>query len=157
MSTPNSHLTLTIAVLIAFFACTKEVLLSPPEDAVVNPAYVEAMVRDGVEYGHPGLSVECESKWSLIENQWVPMAACWGESQTIYTFSSIRHFGGLGDINFDMRIYEVEHASPTTVLMTDCYEEPNSMQMEVDDCISVVSDFEAAERLIHILAEWESY
>ncbi len=38
-----------------------------------------------------------------------------------------------------------------------CYEEPNSMQMEVDDCISVVSDFEAAERLIDILAEWESY
>ena len=132
--------------------------LTPPADAKVDPAYVESLVLDGIRYAYPHLwlSVECESKWGKIGNQWVPMAACWGGGQTEYVFTSIKHFGKAED-DFDMRAYTVEHASPTTVLMSDCYEARGSSQMETDDCVSIVTDFEAAQRLIEIMAEWESY
>ena len=134
------------------------VVLPPPADAEVDPAYVESLALDGIRFAYPhlSLSVECESKWAKIGDQWVPMAACWSEGQTEYVFTSIRHFGQSED-DFDMRAYVVEHASPSTVLMTDCYETRGSSQMATDDCVSVVTDFEAAQRLMDILAEWESY
>ena len=56
-----------------------------------------------------------------------------------------------------MRSYAVEHASPTTVLMSDCFEARESSAMETDDCVRVVTDFEASQRLMEVLAEWESY
>ena len=84
------------------------------------------------------------------------MAACWGEGRTEFVFTSIRHFGKSED-DFDMRAYVAEHASPTTLLMSDCYEARGSWQMDTDDCVSIVTDFDASQRLLEILAEWESY
>ena len=60
------------------------VVLPPPADAEVDPAYVESLTLDGIRFAYPhlSLSVECESKWAKIGDQWVPMAACWSEGQT---------------------------------------------------------------------------
>lgn len=131
---------------------------SPPEDSRVNPAYVEGLVLDGFRYTYPHLllAVECELKCGQIEGRSVAMAACWSQGQTECVFTSIRHFGESED-DFDMRAYSVEHASPTTVPMSDCFEASESSVMEADDCVNVITDFEAAQRLMEVLTEWESY
>ena len=146
------------ASFVRFAPNPTPVSLSPPDDARVSPAYVESLVLDGLRYASPHLwlTVECESKWGKVEGEWVPMAACWSQGQTEYVFTSIRHFGESED-DFDMRAYAVEHASPTTVLMSDCFEARESSAMETDDCVRVVTDFEASQGLMEVLAEWESY
>lgn len=154
---------------IAFFglvllAISAFALACYTEDSVqsadhVDPTYVEALVRDGIEYAHPDVlaNATCESKWSNIDVHRVAMAACWGAGRDVYLLTWIRHFRRSLD-DYDIHVFTVENVSPGHVLLADCYLlRDEEVPQHTDDCVGIVSDIEVRERLAVRWTQWASY
>ena len=129
-----------------------------PADQVGLP-YVEALVRDGIEYAHPDMlpNITCESKWSDIDVYRVAMAACWGSTSDIYLLTWIRHFRRSLD-DYDIHLLTVEDVSLGFMLLSDCYlHRDEKVPEHTDDCVGILSDSETRERVAARWTQWENY